>query len=110
MSLSKNQPDLFGSTVGSTSLTGLEMVLPRACRCGATLATIGSSAGPHHASLKCGCGAHRGWVSYETHQFLTGIIDTFGRPDQPVTVRFKDSRISANNPAAAAASASETAK
>jgi hypothetical protein len=93
------QLDMFGSTVGSTSLTGLEVVLPRPCGCGAAIAAIGSSAGPHHARLKCaGCDGHRGWVSYETYQFLTGIIDEFGRPDQPVAVKFKDSRSSADNP------------
>jgi hypothetical protein len=93
------QLDMFSSTVGSTSLTGLEVVLPRPCRCGATVATIGSSAGPHHARLECArCDGHRGWVSYETYQFLTSIIDEFGRPDQPIAVRFKDSRISADKP------------
>ena len=71
----------------SSSVIGLEVILPRSCQCGEPVAVIGSSRGPHHASLACSCcGVHRGWVSGETYRFIGTIIDTFGRPVKPINV------------------------
>ena len=83
------QPDLFGSTVPSTSLIGLAVILPRPCRaCGDTMATIGSSRGPHCAALHCvACGQHVGWMSRESFDFVAAVIDRFGRPGSAITVR-----------------------
>lgn len=84
-------------TQASTLAFGLIVKLPDACSCGATQATVGSSAGPHHASLRCrACERHRGWMSGETYNFITRVIDNFGRPTEPISVRFKNSRVSAD--------------
>jgi hypothetical protein len=104
MSQSKQYPHsaqltLFGSTVSSTSVLELAVRLPRPCWCGSAVATIGSSAGPHHGRLRCaGCETHRGWLSRESYEFIAAVIDEFGRPDQPITIRFKNSRTNANDP------------
>ena len=94
-----NQLNLFGDvTQASTSVLGLIVALPSACTCGETDTRIGSSAGPHFASLRCSaCGKHRGWVSAVTFHFITDAIDKAGgRPAEPISVRFKNSRISAD--------------
>jgi hypothetical protein len=93
------QLTMFGSTVSSAAVIGLAVMLPRPCCCGAVVATIGSSAGPHHARLQCaGCETHRGWLSRESYEFIAGVVEEFGRPEQPITVRFKNSRTSADKP------------
>jgi hypothetical protein len=90
------QLNLFGDvTQASTSVLGLLVTLPAVCTCGATEAAIGSSAGPHFASLHCSaCGKHRGWVSAVTFHFIADVIDKFGRPSEPISVTFKNSRSS----------------
>jgi hypothetical protein len=91
------QLDMFGATTLSTSLVGLHVTLPNACRCGATSAVLGSSSGPHYASLVCGaCDRHRGWLSADTFNFISATIDNFGRPVEPITIRFSNSRVSAD--------------
>ncbi len=95
------QLTLFGSTVSSTSVLGLEVKMPwRPCQCGAVTATIGSSAGPHCASLHCTrCDSFQGWLCAESYYFVAGIVDHFGRPTDPIIVKPKNSRASADAPA-----------
>ena len=90
---------MFGDvTQSSTSVVGLIVTLPSACTCGSIETRIGSSAGPHFASLRCkACDKHRGWVSAVTFHFLTDVVDKFGRPAEPISVRFKNSRVSADD-------------
>ena len=60
-----------------------------------------AAAGPHHARLECrGCGCHRGWLSGGTFRFLSGVIDNFGRPTEPIESVTTNSRKSADPPAA----------
>jgi hypothetical protein len=96
-----SQLDLFAGavTATSTSVAGLVITLPRACAtCGAVDATIGASKAMHHAQINCSeCNRHRGWLRGETYGFITSVIDTFGRPTDPITVTFKNSRTSADN-------------
>jgi hypothetical protein len=89
MSPPVQQLDMFGAVAPSTSIIGLTAILPKPCHwCGANSVMIGSSRAMHHARLDCSeCGRHRGWASGEAVLFLQGIIDHFGRPDQPVIVR-----------------------
>jgi hypothetical protein len=84
-------PEL-SAAASSTSVVGLEVILPRACQCSETVATLGSSRGPHHASLVCTrCGVHRGWLSGETFRFLSDVIENFGRPIEPIEIRHNQS-------------------
>jgi hypothetical protein len=89
---------MFPSTVSSASVIGLAVKLPRPCWCGSMVATIGSSAGPHHARLQCaGCETHRGWLSRDSYEFIVAVVDEFGRPEQPITIRFPNSHNSADD-------------
>jgi hypothetical protein len=68
-------------TQKSTSVAGLQVILPHGCRCGETISIAGSSRGPHHAGILCsGCGVFRAWMSGTTYNFLSAVIDHFGRP------------------------------
>jgi hypothetical protein len=81
------QLSMFASTSPSTSPVGLLVVLPQRCQCGESIAITGSSRGPHYASIICsGCGTHRAWMSGATYNFITSIIDRFGRPVEPIEI------------------------
>jgi hypothetical protein len=86
------QLDLFVSssavTASSTTIIGLMVELPRSCRCGSCISTIGSSKGPHYAELSCAaCDGHTGWLPRQAIPLINGIIDAFGRPTQPIILR-----------------------
>ena len=67
---------------------GLLVQLPVACQCGGTLAVIGAGKGPHALATNCtACGAHRSWLSHMTHDFLTKLVNKFGRPTEPIVLR-----------------------
>jgi hypothetical protein len=87
-----NELGLFGE-ISRDPLLGLPVHLPSQCRCGATNATIGAGAGPHAASLRCAnCNAHRGWVAHATLSFIAEIVNLFGRPTAPITIRRSERR------------------
>jgi hypothetical protein len=87
------QPAMFETTALSSSPVGLSVILPKPCgNCGSDSGIIGSSRGPHHASLLCECcGAHRGWLSGTTCKFLSDVIENFGRPTEPIEIRYSQS-------------------
>ena len=69
-------------------LIGLAVQLPDECRCASSVAVIGAGSGPHCAELRCRvCNVHRGWLSHETHSFLTEITNKFGCPAGPIVIR-----------------------
>jgi hypothetical protein len=95
------QLSMFESTSPSSSPIGLSVILPRQCsNCGSDSAIVGSSRGPHHASLLCECCCgHRGWLSGTTYRFFSGVIENFGRPTEPIEIRHNQSPPSgADNP------------
>jgi hypothetical protein len=81
---------MFDVTTPSSSPIGLEVITPKPCRgCGSAIAIVGSSKGPHRASVACRCcGSHRGWLSGETFQFLSDAISIFR---EPVVIRHNQS-------------------
>src|SRR5262245_49146577 len=83
------QIDMFGTVMPSSSPIGLSVILPKPCsNCGSDAAIVGSSRGPHHASLLCDCcGGHRGWLPGVAFNFLCDVIDDFGRPTAPIEIR-----------------------
>ena len=84
------QNDLFGATNSNNQIVGLAARLPdRPCRqCGSVDATIESTGKtPHHGSLRCQCGAFRGWLSKRTYDFVFETIRLKGRSDQPIEIR-----------------------
>jgi hypothetical protein len=84
---------MFDGITPSSSPVGLSVILPKPCgNCGSDSAIIGSSRGPHHASLLCECcGGHRGWLSGSTYKFLSDVIANFGRPTEPIWIRYSQS-------------------
>jgi hypothetical protein len=80
--------DITIPLLGADLLIGIEVHLPRHCRCGHDLLRIGPGRGAHRASLRCArCGRHCGWLSSESANFLTAVVARFGRPSAPVCVR-----------------------
>src|SRR5262245_51079602 len=88
------QLDLFvpePAPAEDTNIVGLALVMPTPCsRCNGVAATIGAGCGPHRASSLCACGRHLGWISAEAFNFISEIAHRFGRPTEPVQVRFKN--------------------
>lgn len=78
-----------GSVAAPTDpLVAILVELPDNCSCAIMRALIGSGVGPHHASLYCAsCHRHRGWVSRTAADFISKIIDRFGRPTELISVR-----------------------
>jgi hypothetical protein len=70
-------------------LVGIEVAMPRHCQCGEPTYYIDAGrSGPHRVSLRCPkCSSHGGWLSHEVASFLEKIVEKFGRPDKPVSVR-----------------------
>jgi hypothetical protein len=85
----RSQLDLFVVTPESRGpLAGLAVRLPDVCRCGSDVAKIGSPVGPHLAELYCAhCERHRGWLPRVAHEFLAEVVNKFGRPTAPITIR-----------------------
>jgi hypothetical protein len=81
----------FFATAPSTSLVGLRVLHWGECRnCGSNHGTLGSSSGPHCASVICtNCGCHLAWLARESADFIKSVIDNFGRPTAPIVVRNK---------------------
>jgi hypothetical protein len=84
---------MFETTAPSSSPIGLSVILPKPCGdCGSDSTIVGSSAGPHYARLNCECcGRHRGWLSGTTYKFLSDVIESFGRPAEPIHIRYDQS-------------------
>jgi hypothetical protein len=72
-------PDMFDHT--PSSLVGLEVQLPRHCvECGHPFMTVGPGKAMHKAALNCArCGRHAGWMSRNSFDHLTAIVERFGR-------------------------------
>jgi hypothetical protein len=104
------QAEMFGSTALSTSPVGLVIEQGRACpQCGTVEMVIGSSANTHAARLTCcGCGPHCGWLSRQTHRFVSEIVTHFGRPTEPIKVRHNEFVPAHEYSAAATATATST--
>jgi hypothetical protein len=73
----------------SCSLVGLTVRIPDSCRgCGHDAARIGPPVGPNLAGLRCArCDRHRGWLPRTAHEFLTEVVNKFGRPTEPIAIR-----------------------
>jgi hypothetical protein len=58
------------------------------CSCGERVAVIEAPVPPHAGSLVCStCGKHRGWLPRHAYNFVTEIINKFGRPTEPIAYR-----------------------
>ena len=99
-----NQLDLFGATVAAAPeltepLLGISVRLPDLCKCGDAIAVIGPGKGMHRASLACNsCGFFRGWISFESYNFITAIINKFGAPTTPILIRRRSEQAPPTSP------------
>ncbi len=82
------QLDLFGDTVTAPStaaVAGTRLRLPSPCTCGSGVVIVGSSAGPHSASIRCTrCNQHRGWLSRAEFERIAVIVGKSGRLAEPI--------------------------
>ena len=69
-------------------LVGIDVRLPDRCKhCSSQLAVIGPSRPPHRASMNCkSCGSFRGWVSNVSFDFISKVVEQFGRPTEPILI------------------------
>jgi hypothetical protein len=80
--------DITVPLLGADPLTGVEVHLPRHCKCGHDILHIGPGRDAHRASLHCTrCARHCGWLSHQAAKFLSDVIEHFGRPIEPICVR-----------------------
>lgn len=102
MVMPAQQLEFTDTTAPNTSAIGLLVSLPRQCRCGSTLATIGSTAGFHGAALICSnCNSHTRRLPDGSLAFIAKVTDLFGRPSEPIIIRSPSSGLDPN-PAATA--------
>jgi hypothetical protein len=84
------QQELFNST--QSPIIGLSVDLTedfggKRC-CGNQIAEIHSGKGPHVGEFRCvRCGRHRGWLSKSTAEWIEQVIESFGRPTDPIKFR-----------------------
>jgi hypothetical protein len=66
----------------------LERSIDHEAGCCSNVATVHIGRGPHAAELRCSdCGAHRGWLPKEAHDFVTQLAARFGAPVEPIILR-----------------------
>jgi hypothetical protein len=91
MSGTPSQADLFGAPTAppGNPLLGLSVRLPDTCsKCGESVAVIGPGKAQHKASVSCkSCGFFRGWISFESYNFIAAITCKFGAPTTPILIR-----------------------
>src|SRR5262249_47121489 len=89
------QLDLFAAVAATpaSALQSLAVQLPDCCQCGSYQAVIGEGKGPHRASLICSeCQRHRGWMTHESHAFVTEFTEKFGKSATAIQIRRKSLR------------------
>jgi hypothetical protein len=88
------------SGLGDPTVVGLTVRLDRAIErerpCHNNLAVIRGGKPPHAGELRCAaaCGAHRGWLSLATRDFILETVRRFGAPVEPITVRQQEMTMS----------------
>ena len=89
-------------------LIGLPIRLARTidgpcAECGEHAVIIAAGAGPHVAALRCACcGRHRGWLPTTVADFLSALVERFGRPSEPIVIRHSELAAKMGAPAAEA--------
>jgi len=84
----ESSPPSSAPPPSTSSIIGLRVKLPRVCRCGSYIATIGSSSGPHEHRLDCAqCGTWCQWLGRNEAVFIAGISEKFGAPSTPIVLR-----------------------
>ena len=84
-----NQRDLFGELVSKITnpIVGLKVQTPTPCKCRCTIARIAEGQWLNIPLLCTSCGIERGRLSYEMFKFIRRVVETFGRPTQPIKLK-----------------------
>ena len=81
------EPELLNDHAPAFGLL-VRLEMHRRCKCGNEMATIGHGRGPYAAELVCSrCGAHRGWLSHSTANWIGTVVSKFGAPTTPIILR-----------------------
>jgi hypothetical protein len=83
------QQDMFAQASPLHGLTvRLERNIDRLKPCHRNMATVLFGKEPHASELRCSdCDRHRGWLSKEAGTQLLAVIEKFGMPTEPLTIR-----------------------
>jgi hypothetical protein len=83
------QQDMFAQASAFNGLTvRLERSIDQQKPCHRNMATVHPGKGPHAGELRCSdCDRHRGWLSKEAGTRLLAVIEKFGMPTEPLTIR-----------------------
>jgi hypothetical protein len=88
-----NQHDLFGELVSKIidPIVGLKVQMPTPCRkCHCIIACTAEGQWLNVPLLCTSCGIERGRLSYETFKFIRRVVETFGRPTEPIKLKKTD--------------------
>jgi hypothetical protein len=83
------QFDLFDELVSKITdpIVGLKAQTPTPCKCGCAIARIAEGQWLNVPLLCTSCGVERGRLSYEMFKFIRQVVETFGRPAQPIKLK-----------------------
>ena len=84
-----SQRDLFDELVSKITdpIVGLKVQTPTPCKCRCVIARIAEGQWLNIPLLCTSCGIERGRLSYETFKFIRRVVETFGRPTQPIKLK-----------------------
>src|SRR6516165_1823177 len=83
-------PDLFVKYV-TDPVVGLKVQMPTPCRkCHCITARTAEGQWLNVPLLCTSCGIERGRLSYETLKFIRRVVETFGRPTEPIKLKRSD--------------------
>ena len=87
-----NRRDLFGELVSKITdpIVGLKVQTPTPCKCRCAIARLAEGKWLNVPLVCKSCGIERGRLSYETLKFIRRVVETFGRPTEPIKLKRSD--------------------
>jgi hypothetical protein len=87
-----NRRDLFGELVSKITdpIVGLKVQTPTPCKCRCAIARLAEGKWLNVPLVCTWCGMERGRLSYETLKFIRRVVETFGRPTEPIKLKRSD--------------------
>src|SRR5262249_1701818 len=81
--------DLFVKHV-TDPIVGLKVQTPTPCKCRCAIARMAEGQWLNVPLLCTSCGIERGRLCYETLKFVRRVVETFGRPTEPIKLKKTD--------------------
>ena len=84
-----SQRDLFDELVSKITdpIVGLKVQTPTPCKCRCAIARLAEGKWLNVPLVCTSCGIERGRLSYETLKFIRRVVETFGRPTEPIKLK-----------------------